>query len=293
MLRLIGIEYLSVPEFLSRGICSRDELVERLYRIKFMSWDFLVQRYIKDGLEDEKVKALLKDQFDSRIDVAGELQQIVYAEGVGTFGYISPLRVQTAEEEGKPWYESDVFSCFNVLTGEGTNSTHDPDGNVLVCPEIGVLPVLPHRGDFVCPGLFDKERIRSARIGSIGKNLVRYTLLKGLDSGAEMICAYTLEDMIGFHQSMNAVMKGLLRDEGPSGKRRALMHYQNGAILLQIREFARQQTRKDRSASSRREMKRLRAAMKKLGREASEQAKLIAGNGDGDDGGKSSLKRVS
>jgi hypothetical protein len=293
VLQVIGIEYLSATEYLSRGTCSRDELVERLYRIKFMSWDFLVQRYLKDGLEDEKVKELLKDQFESRITVAGDLQQIVFTEGVGPFGYISPLKVKVEERGGRAWYEDDVFSCFNELTGEGTNSTHDPDGNVIVCPEIGVLPVLPHRGDFVCPGLFDKERTRAERIGSIGKNLVRYTMLQGWHGGAERICAYTPEDKVGFHQSMNAVMMGPLRGEGPSGMRRALMHYQNGALLLQIRELARQQSRKDRSASSRREMKKLRAAIKKLERRTSEQARLIAGNGNDDNNKEPTLKRVS
>ncbi len=271
MLRAKGIEYISFPEFLSRGAWSEEELVERLYRIKLLSWDFLVQRSLKERFEDGKVKELLKDQFFSRIHFAGDLHSLACADGVGPFGYITPLAV-TVDDGETPWYEDRIFDFFDDLTGAGTHSTHDPDGNVFVCPEIGVLPLLPHSGKFVCPGLFDKERIRTERITAIGKNLVRYTLLRAWRAGAERICAYTLDDMVGFHRSMDAVMMGPMRGKGPSGKRRALVLYRPPAIARQIRKFAKQRSRKDRSASTRREMKILKTTLNEFDRRAKQRS---------------------
>ncbi len=265
MLRVKGIAYLSIPEFLSRNAWTEEELVERLYRIKLLSWDFLVQRTLKERIEDGKVKELLKDQFFGRIQHAGDLHNLACADGVGPFGYITPLAV-TADDGETPWYENRIFDFFDDLTGAGTHSTHDPEGNVLVCPEVGVLPLLAHTGKFVCPGLFDKDRVRNDRISAIGKNLVRYTLLRAWRAGAERICAYTLDDTIGFHESMDAAVMGPLRGRGPSGKRRALVLYRPSAIARQIGEFSRQQSRKDRSASTRREMKVLRATLNEFER---------------------------
>lgn len=279
MLRAKGIEYLSIPEFLARDAWTEEELVERLYRIKLLSWDFLVQRSLKERHEDGKVKEFLKDQFFSRIKFAGDLHNLACADGVGPFGYITPLAV-TAQDGETPWYENRIFDFFDDLTGAGTHSTHDPEGNVYVCPEIGVLPLLPHTGKFVCPGLFDKERIRSDRINAIGKNLVRYTLLRAWRAGAERICAYTLDDTIGFHQSMDAALMGPLRGEGPSGKRRALVLYRPSAIARQIGEFSNQQSRADRSASTRREMKILRATMNEFERLAKKHPTRTANPGD-------------
>ncbi len=266
MLCVKGIEYLSVSAYLARESRADEDLVERLYQIKFRSWDFLVQRYLRDGMEDEKVKELLKEQFRGRIAHAGGLQLLASADGAGPFGYISPLIVRAEDEEGREWHAAEIFSFYDTLTGESTHRTHDPGGNVIVCPEIGVLPLLPHSGDFVCPALLDRERIRRRRVGDVGRNLVRYALLKGWRAGVEKVCAYTLEDTVDFHRSMGAVMMGPFRGEDPAGKRRALMYYEPGVLLEQIGNLARQQSRKDRSASSRNGMKGLRAAARALKR---------------------------
>jgi|GEM_PF-2679915 len=262
MLRVKGIEYLSVPEFLSRGVWSLDELIERLYKIKSRSWNFLVQRYLRNGMEDSRVRELLKDQFSSRIELTAKLQYIACAEGVGPFGYISPLVVQARDTPEAPWHQNGLFDYYDLLTGEGFNTTHDPEGNVVVCPEIGVLAVLPHRGDFVCPELYDRDRIKKERLTEMGCNLVRFTLLKSWEHGEDKrICAYTLENTVGFHMKMHAKMMGDLRGAGPGGKRRALMYYKPHVVLRQIRKLAWQQSREDRGGSTRKELKRLQAAL--------------------------------
>jgi hypothetical protein len=293
MLCVKGIEYLSVSAYLARESRAEDELVERLYQIKFRSWDFLVQRYLRDGMEDEKVKELLKEQFRSRIAHAGSLQLLACADGVGPFGYISPLAVRAEDEERREWYAAEIFSFYDTLTGESTHRTHDPGGNVIICPEIGTLPLLPHSGDFVCPWLLDRKRIKRRRVGDVGRNLVRYALLKGWRAGAEKICAYTLEDTVGFHRSMGAVMLGPFRGEDPAGKRRALMYYEPAVLLEQIGKLARQQTRKDRSASARNDMKGLKAAARALKRLPKPTAPVLAGCPGEEDDDNPPFKRVS
>ena len=243
MIVLQGIHYLPISEILDTKKYSYEEVLEKLYELKIRRWPFIRKKFEEEGITREAdIKKKIMEQFDERYRNSRDLQNIAFRDGMGIIAYISPLLVR-AGRKGR-WYENPVFDSYAVLTGNGTNRTHDPDGNILVCPEIS-----------------SRSGLKTKGVRGVGKNLVGYTLLRGYGmkeekGNPEIFCAYTrdFEPTLRFHQSLGAKVVRKVENAEPFDRdangSRAIVEYSINAVVAQISHLAEAQTEEERKMST-------------------------------------------